>query len=494
MATKAEQLAKALEIKNETANDANTATRVGTLFEDIVESNYTSRDADDNNRPEWDNGTELKGLAYKDEIPVVANTAIKNQQYNYPDWFTGFKIPISVLNGNITHNFDVTRYVENKIGGRFEDVLSVRYVSPSGNNSNDGLTPANAKLTVQNAISDGGELIYLLPGTYLRDSFLSGNLSLTGGQKVFIIGIGDVFITNAQGGLSWTLDSDDTYSATRSGVADVIDKAFNNSDGYPLEYPLVGDLATCKATPGSWFQSGSTLYVHCLDGRSPDSSVLPEIVITNNVSGTDGIFYLENVVFARVPWTITGDNSSAELFVYMKSVTKPYTNFDAFSSSRHNGFYTNSFVECILQKCVTLNDKRDGFNYHDTQTVGDSKALEIDCFASNPGTDDANTNNQCSTAHSAIRITRINGSYFGGKNTTIADVNAGIQSVLIGCEINAGKADTTWALILADADVFACKIYGDKLIGEVDESQGGITVRNSILEISGTTGEVTIET
>ena len=55
------------------------------------------------------------------------------------------------------------------------------YVSPTGNDSNDGDSPLNAKLTVQNAVDNcyPGRTVYVLSGTYLLSSTIVVNKGIT---------------------------------------------------------------------------------------------------------------------------------------------------------------------------------------------------------------------------------------------------------------------------------------------------------------------------
>jgi hypothetical protein len=83
------------------------------LFEDIVESNYTSRDANDNNRPEWDNGTELKGLAYNASDTatgtVIVLDSISGRTKQTPEWNATYTLGATLVRGgNETRTIDTT--------------------------------------------------------------------------------------------------------------------------------------------------------------------------------------------------------------------------------------------------------------------------------------------------------------------------------------------------------------------------------------------------
>lgn len=408
-------------------------------------------------------------------------TQIENNAYNYPSWFEGDRIPCRIENGVGVTNYDVS--------DNFDfDSYTPYYVSTSGSNSNSGLDRANAKATIGGAISAGAELIYMLEGVYTRDKFIGNNVALSGNDLI-IIGLGDVYITQAQSGLSWTLTTNNTYVATRSFVIAVIDGSFKNEYGYRKELELVDSQATCEATPGTYYTDNVSVWVHTEDERVPDSDILPCLQVTSKIRSDDGRLYLENLTLAHMRFSATGITSSSTLETYYKNVVNPYGSTDA----NRNAF---TFLECKkshLQNCISINSRRDGFNYHNFTGITNATVVEINCKAYNSGINDSNTNNQCSSAHDGIKILRIGGYYYGGENQTIADVNTNTQTVMVGCELNTGDQQAATTVFLGvDADLYGCKLLGNKLVSEQDETQGGITITNGVNNISGTTGAVTI--
>ena len=82
-----------------------------------------------------------------------------------------------------------------------------------------------------------------------------------------------IVITTESTGLTWTLVSTGVYSTTRAATNVVVDENVLN-DLYDWSmYTKVDSLALCTSTAGSWFQDGTTLYVHTLDNRTPDAKL-----------------------------------------------------------------------------------------------------------------------------------------------------------------------------------------------------------------------------
>lgn len=99
--------------------------------------------------------------------------------------------------------------------------MTIRYVGPGGSDSNDGLSYANRKLTL-NGVEDSpvqaGDTVYVAPGTY-RESLV---LDVSGSSGTPITYVGDVTgaYTDGIGGLVRITGSNDDYTKSRSYCID----------------------------------------------------------------------------------------------------------------------------------------------------------------------------------------------------------------------------------------------------------------------------------
>ncbi|HYD89995.1 MAG TPA: hypothetical protein VEA37_00730, partial [Flavobacterium sp.] len=381
---------------------------------------------------------------------VTTNQNINNSPYDYPDWWEGIRTPVTIKNGSALYKYDVS--------SNFDlSSYTPYYISPTGNNSNDGLTQATPKATVLNAISAGAELIYMMPGTYLRDKFIGPDLSLSG-NDLLIIGIGEVNVTNGQGSLSWTLTTSNTYEATRNGVTQVFDKKFKSKYGYFYPLKQVFSQADCESESGTYFTDNVKVWVHTLDDRSPDTDIIVDLSLNNTILSNDGRLYLENLNIYGMELYIRGTNSSTTLEIYCKDVFIPVPKKSPITATTEfNSFRFDRFKVAELQNCGGIASTQDIFNYHNTDLMPVCNALELECTAFNAGINSSATNNQCSSAHEGVKILRINGNYYGGNTQVIADVNDDTGSVLIGCELNTGNEQANTVIFYgANADIFGC--------------------------------------
>jgi hypothetical protein len=103
--------------------------------------------------------------------------------------------------------------------------------------------------------------------------------------------------------LSWPASPHGTYSncyaVTRSTVTVVLDLLEQNSSGDPAELSRVADAESCNATPDSWAQVGSTLYVQRADGLAPTNANTRVLIVIDAfaLDATGKSVYLEGFDF-----------------------------------------------------------------------------------------------------------------------------------------------------------------------------------------------------
>lgn len=415
------------------------------------------------------------------KVPLSQIHSVKNKPFVYPSFWNNRKIPVRINNERALVDFDINR--EFDLGS-----YTPYYLSPNGNDANDGLTDATPKKTLQNAISAGAELIYLLKGIYYKNSFTK-NLTISNNTDLLIVGEGvNTIVTNGEVGLIWTLTTNNTYSTPITSIENVKDSAIRDDFGMFLDLQLVNSQAECESTVNSYYYNGiDTLYVHTQDERVPDDTLIVQRISSNFTKGNiNNKILFKDLVVETPAYSFQGTDLNSNVKVWLDNV------YFSKSEPNKNNVSFLSISEAYLHKVKSYNSYRDGFNYHNYNGVQNPFVYEIFCESYNAGYNDSNTNNQCSSSHEDIDIIRIGGSYYGGNDDTIADV-ADVNTIILGCEINTGNEQVnTYVVRMQNGIIDSSKLYGNKTI------EGGlfpkeVLIRNSIYEINSITNNVIIE-
>jgi hypothetical protein len=223
-------------------------------------------------------------------------------------------------------------------------------------------------------------------------------------------------------------------------VSAVFDAANPTVDGDHGAVEQAADLASCVATAGTWYQSGTSIYLHLSGGRAPDSDAR---VYTTEVGGSTDLvglrlgtagqqIFLENVHFegGDAPFSTRATSASHTMTVYAKDC--------AFKYGGDNGMSILSDGLIVLQDCVAAWNADDGFNYKASPFAsnGDPAALaiEVGCSGRGNGRNTNGTNNG-STTHGGYVI-RTNGAYHDNQDRNLHDIDAKsvqAQSWNMGC-------------------------------------------------------------
>ena len=192
--------------------------------------------------------------------------------------------------------------------------------------------------------------------------------------------------------------------------------------------------ADVEATPGSWYQSGTTIYVRTLDSRAPDVNLkYYQSSYTCDIEHNSITVYCENIRFlggAR-PCYIKSTSAVGGLKVYFKGCTFLYGN-----EASVNAVNVSGVDEVIFQNCVAGKALADCFNYHALNTII-PRVAEINCEGRAGG---VGTSDQSSTAHEGMSIVRVGGKYHDVTGQVIADVDSTSKSWNLGCEFyNSGS-------------------------------------------------------
>lgn len=306
--------------------------------------------------------------------------------------------------------------------------------SVAGNAANDGLSDATAldKITTALLKSDVGTV--MVKGNGPANPYYRGrgtnNVQIN--KNINIIGYGsDVPYITTHDILTYTLAAGQTYTyqTTRSSVSEVVDMV-NASAGSGIRLTQVASIAACEALAGSWYQNGSTLYVHASDNRNlittQPSRIWALLAVTNITNSGDFTTYLENlIVYGGVDSVLASCTTSAGATFTAVNVETAY------SSATINGGGNNlSLLGCdaVLVNCDTHHSGLDGYNYH--AAFGKvCRSVEINCRGADCG---HGITDQCSTAHDGSQVIRVGGSYRRSAAANVADVNDNTQSWNIG--------------------------------------------------------------
>jgi len=326
-------------------------------------------------------------------------------------------IPFIKNNGKAAHDFDVSI---------FAPTGKTYYVDiKTGNDSNDGLTPATAFKTMNKAISMSDVVVIrVAAGVY----YWNYGPTTINKPALSIISEGGKSTFSVHDKLTWTVSAGYTYTyeATRSAVASVWDTQILDKNGDYTPLTQRASIAEVDANPGSWYTDGTKVYVRTRDSREiTDDSVRAYLNVDNLKFAANGTLYLENIDFEGGKSAVRVENLAAgnTTKLYAKNVSFKY-------SSSSNGLTALGVSEAILQNCLAARNYLDGLNYHAQNSVI-PKAVEVDCIGRSNGIENGHHNNG-SSIHDGGTIVRINGEYYENDGPNIADVN-GAKSWNVAC-------------------------------------------------------------
>lgn len=346
---------------------------------------------------------------------------------------------------------------------------ATRYVSPDGDDGNDGLTWATALRTINYArtriIGTGGPgHVYIAPGLY--DTATGFATPAWSSQPVAFIGAtgnpDDVIVGafHPAGSISWAANGThagvfDTTSTVDVGtVVDLRDK--HPLTGIPIKLHKLDSLAEVAALPGSWAIVGSTVHIHLADGATPETNVN-----TGLLRESDGVQV--GSIAATYMEALTALGGFSNTTIGGKMYARDCKFAFGCATPDHNAFMCRYKDEVILHSCVAAHGRYDGFNYHNLDGASQrptSRVAEIHCQGWLNGEAWTAAQNQPSTAHENIDIVRI-GCFYGGSPQGVTDANdsntwivgggyAGADDVMQGFgaevpgELYANSAGSAW--------------------------------------------------
>lgn len=325
-----------------------------------------------------------------------------------------------------------------------DHTVFIQYVSTTGNDSNTGLKTAPLR-SIATALSrivgwEARAIIKVAGGLYDYSTSWAKTVAKAKVLQVVSADGNPVISSTHDSGLSWSLNSGSTYQATfAQSVTGVFDAAHLTSDGDYTVLALATTLANCQATAGSYFISGTTIYVHASDGRVPDSNIRVYKRPTADGSYANGVFsspggvlYMENIYFEGGGDAFRGALSvnTDQATVLGRNCTFKYSGGDTAASAP----LTSGDFLAIWQQCISALNSGDGFHY-DPNGFGSiaGAGIELDCIGRwNGRSPTAGTNNN-SSSHGGTTV-RLKtqagwGDYHHAENRGIDDIFA-VQNAL----------------------------------------------------------------
>jgi len=413
-------------------------------------------------------------------IPLPLSLLMDGRELLSPPVGFGYTPPFNIYSdGTTSFNFDSLYDAINPLD------ITDYYVSPSGNNTNSGLTP----LLAVAAFSTIFQKAATAPTPWVRINAPGGDYqygaaisTVAGYPKNVIfkpsgsIRLGRFYLGT---GLAWTATVGTTYSASRSTVASVKDYSARDAFGDPIDYPLAASLITCQATPGTWFQSGATVYVNT-GGAAPTDNIMVVVAATNAYfSGSTTTFIFDAGLGNTIEF-IGGSGSRLGCLEFEASGPnqKLYLRNVWLRFGMTNGLSARGTGLTVIQGGGASGNGLDGLNYHSIEAYLPT-AIEIGVYSYNNGYAGGGSNN-ASSMHDGGTAIRTSGVYDTSSGSVVIDVNDGTKSWNIKClaknsTLNDDSAiDASWCVFTGTAKMWLdrCTYGAGSSTSEYDLSVG----------------------
>lgn len=309
------------------------------------------------------------------------------------------------------------------------------FVAKTGNDTTGNGTIGNPYRTITKAYNMGATVINIRAGIYDRGDLPASFNPTRSIALISYDGPGTAIISRIQAGtLSWTQQASpnsDVYLTTGGGtsVRTILDTNYVYSGEYlkdgvtgvPTPYTSVASIAACQALPGSYYLTGSNLYVHTYNNTAPGSNIKSLRVETNwAVTTTNITVYLDGIeMWGDEPFRYIVTTSPTSSIAAARNCGFRYGGLNSSNAFRVNGINYSYAISC---ECSDYLGDGDGFNYHaDAGSTVKTNGLEVNCTAKRIGLTTSSTNNG-STAHDSCNVIRLNGNYSYTRGPVIADV------------------------------------------------------------------------
>lgn len=314
----------------------------------------------------------------------------------------------------------------------------------AGADSNDGLTEAKPVRLLSDAIAKANALPQETVILHLYDDSIDHSRS--GGTYNYTLQKNLIIKSHAPSGRTaffsgyrmntqtWTKEDDVYYGAAvpySLGIA--FDGKFKDYRGTPKKMQIVDSVEKVKSTPNSVHYGEARTYIHTLDKRPPDASIM----LLQDVSYSY-VFNLNNkrLVLRDIHFVFKGGGNSLRvngLGTNAGDRSEFYYENCVFTQSKTNGIAMVGVRDCYGFDSTVFDAGSDGFNYHalSLTDAGNEFGFEYNCEAFNCGKEGDSTSN-ATTAHEGMTMLRVGSVGYNTYGPVLADVN-GCYSVCIDC-------------------------------------------------------------
>lgn len=285
------------------------------------------------------------------------------------------------------------------------------------------------KATTAGNTSAAPFVVYIAAGEYERsNAFCNAGSAVIPTQECAYIAVGGRVIAGTWGALTWTLTGGTTYQVSRTNVRRVLDWLNKDEHGDFVELPKVADLATCQATPGSWYTDGTIAYVNRADGAAVTTANTKALLqaVDGFVMTTTGNMYLEGIDQLGgnqggywVKGNATGIAVTKDCSFKFSSAATPIDGVQVLDVKGYIGINTTA-----------AKNGKDGFNFHKSG-VTYPYCITVGCIGRNNGDGNTSSNNGL-TLHDGCKGIDIGGKYYGNRGGNIAITNAGTELWAVG--------------------------------------------------------------
>jgi len=370
----------------------------------------------------------------------------------------------------------------------------------TGNDTNDGLTTGTAWKTMNKLFTSAtGNIVVHNEDDFV--GFLSNTTSIRAVIKnMKFIGEGPRGKTTymslrddvTKASFSWTDNSDGSWTSTvpLRVFNTMFDRRYLDDLGLPTPITVATSKANCQATPGTFFETGTTeLTVHLIDGREPDpisegGDWMPVSTEARFEIQTDNDSLLfENIDFVNNQGpAINGGFRFRSVASTTPSLAKVgLKNCNSYGSCGQ-GFQLYDAKNFAIESCITQYNRTDGFNYHSFVVTG-GKGNYISgyeygrCIARFSGfegwdnqpalSDSANG----TTNHDGLNLERLNTQADSTHGAVVADVGKSISENwnVRSSQPNHGTGAVPKACYWADGadtEMWLWGCYGDEATGD----------------------------
>lgn len=277
--------------------------------------------------------------------------------------------------------------------------------------------------------------IMVAAGTYYRAGNPSSGITLPGVDMAFVAVGGTVLTGTFDASYSFVLDTGQTYVWSRSNVDGVYDLTRTDGWGKPVRLIKATSQAACEATPDSFYYSGSSLYVHRLDGAAPTvANTRVTLGAVDSFALTAGVNVYIGGSTPADGWVVMGGQgvrvdgattpASAKVFV-CNNVQSLFAG--GLTGTGYRGFSLDNWRGLIyLYGCRAGGNVTDGFNLHDGSGRGSagSYLLTVNCSAEDNGWGPSTGSNNGWTTHEDVVGIDIAGFYENNRGGSVRSVGS----------------------------------------------------------------------